>query len=115
MCVEDKWFRGESQDLEEMAGNLFDNACKWAQVEVTLRCNSKDDRLELIIEDDGPGIPADELEGVMRRGRKLDEAQPGHGQGLGIVRDIAHLYGGSLTLGQSALGGLKVTLNLPSA
>ena len=115
LCVEDKWFRGESQDLEEMAGNLFDNACKWAQGEVTLRCNSKDDRLELIIEDDGPGIPADELEGVMRRGRKLDEAQPGHGQGLGIVRDIAHLYGGSLTLGQSALGGLKVTLNLPSA
>lgn len=71
--------------------------------------------LELIIEDDGPGIPDDELEGVLRRGRKLDDAKPGHGQGLGIVRDIAQLYGGSLTLTRSELGGLKAALRLPSA
>jgi len=115
LCVEDKWFRGESQDLEEMAGNLLDNACKWAQRQVTVRCESKDDHLELIIEDDGPGIPDDELEGVLRRGRKLDDAKPGHGQGLGIVRDIAQLYGGSLTLTRSELGGLKAALRLPSA
>jgi len=114
MCVEDKWFRGESQDLEEMAGNLLDNACKWARGKVAIHCNSKDDRLELIIEDDGPGVPEQELESILRRGRKLDESQPGHGQGLGIVRDIAGLYGGSLTLGHSELGGLRATLNLPS-
>jgi signal transduction histidine kinase len=114
-CIEDKWFRGESQDLEEMAGNLLDNACKWARSKVTVGCDSKEDRLELLIEDDGPGVPLEELDSVIRRGRKLDETQPGHGQGLGIVRDIAGLYGGSLTLGQSELGGLKAVLNLPSA
>jgi signal transduction histidine kinase len=115
MCIEDKWFRGEAQDLEEMAGNLLDNAYKWAQHTVTVNCESKDDRLELIIEDDGPGIPQHERENAMRRGHKLDESRPGHGQGLGIVRDIAGLYGGSLTLGDSGLGGLKATLRLPSA
>jgi signal transduction histidine kinase len=115
LCVEDKWFRGEAQDLEEMAGNLLDNACKWAKSTVTVNCESGDDRLDLNIEDDGPGIPDEEREGVMRRGRKLDESRPGHGQGLGIVRDIANLYGGSLTLGKSDLGGLKATLTLPSA
>jgi len=115
LCLEDKWFRGESQDLEEMAGNLLDNACKWAEREVTVRCESNDDRLELIIEDDGPGIPDGEVEGVIRRGRKLDDTKPGHGQGLGIARDIAQLYGGSLTLGRSELGGLKATLKLPSS
>jgi signal transduction histidine kinase len=114
-CVEDKWFRGESQDLEEMAGNLLDNACKWARSIVTVSCDSEDDRLELVIEDDGPGVPEQELERILQRGRKLDETQPGHGQGLGIVLDITSLYGGSLTLGSSPLGGLKVTLNLPSA
>jgi signal transduction histidine kinase len=116
LCLEEKWFRGESQDLEEMAGNLLDNACKWARRVVEVHCESEDDRLQLIFEDDGPGIPEDEHEEVMRRGRKLDDSQPGHGQGLGIVRDIARLYGGVLTLGQSeSLGGLRATLILPSA
>jgi signal transduction histidine kinase len=115
LMVQDRWFRGESQDLEEMAGNLLDNACKWAQSEVTVRCESQGDRLMLIIEDDGPGIPEKEYESVMRRGRKLDAASAGHGHGLGIVQDIAHLYGGTLTLGRSELGGLKVTLSLPAA
>lgn len=115
-CVEDKWFRGESQDLEEMAGNLLDNACKWAERVVSVSCASANDRLELVIEDDGPGIPDHEREAVMQRGHKLDENRPGHGQGLGIVRDIARLYGGSLVLDRSeSLGGLKATLVLPSA
>jgi len=115
-CVEDKWFRGESQDLEEMAGNLLDNACKWANERVVVRCETDSDRLELIIEDDGPGIPDDKREDVLRRGHRLDEAQPGHGQGLSIVRDIARLYGGTVLLGHSeSLGGLKVMLTLPSA
>lgn len=114
-CVEDKWFRGEAQDLEEMAGNLLDNACKWARGVVIVNCESEDDRVNIVIEDDGPGIPEVHYEDVMHRGRKLDEAQPGHGQGMGIVRDIAKLYGGSVELGRSDLGGLRVVLTLPSA
>jgi len=116
LCVEDKWFRGEAQDLEEMAGNLLDNACKWAKHEVHVSCEASNEQLHLIIEDDGPGIEEEHHEEVMRRGRKLDEAQPGHGQGLGIVRDIARLYGGALELGRSeTLGGLRAVLLLPSA
>jgi len=116
LCVDDKWFRGEAQDLEEMAGNLLDNACKWAKSVVEVHCELVEDHLALVFEDDGPGIPAEEHEDVMRRGRKLDDTQPGHGQGLGIVRDIARLYGGSLQLGSSeSLGGLSATLTLPAA
>jgi len=115
LCIEDRWFRGESQDLEEMAGNLLDNACKWAKGEVTIRCEADSGRLKLIVEDDGPGIPEESRKDVMRRGLKLDESRPGHGHGLGIVHDIANLYGGSLELGSSALGGLRATLSLPSS
>lgn len=116
LCVEDKWFRGESQDLEEMAGNLLDNACKWAKSTVNITCETDEDRMRLVFEDDGPGIGEEHHERVMSRGGKLDESQPGHGQGLGIVRDIARLYGGSLTLGRSeSLGGLRATLDLPAA
>lgn len=115
-CVEEKWFRGEAQDLEEMAGNLLDNAYKWARSAVRVSCEADDEQLHLIIEDDGPGIDAKHHDEVMLRGRKLDEAQPGHGHGLGIVRDIARLYGGALELGRSeALGGLRAVLVLPSA
>jgi len=114
-CLDDKWFRGEAQDLEEMVGNLIDNAFKWAQTEVVVKCLTDDNRLSLIIEDDGPGIADEELETITRRGRKLDESTPGHGHGLGIVKDIAELYGGSLKLGRSGLGGLKAELDLPAA
>jgi signal transduction histidine kinase len=115
LCLDDKWFRGEAQDLEEMAGNLIDNAFKWAAREVTVSCASNQNRLSLIIEDDGPGIAEEELETITRRGRRLDENTPGHGHGLGIVEDIANLYGGSLRLGRSELGGLKAQLDLPAA
>ncbi len=115
LCKEDKWFRGEAQDLEEMVGNLLDNACKWAKSEVTIWCEVEADRLKLIIEDDGPGIAREDQQDVLRRGRKLDESQPGHGHGLGIVLDIANLYGGSLELGDGDLGGLRVTLDLPAS
>jgi signal transduction histidine kinase len=115
LCLEDKWFRGEAQDLEEMVGNLIDNAFKWAKSEVCVQCDSKNKRLSLVIEDDGPGIAEEELDGITRRGRKLDDSVPGHGHGLGIVNDIAELYGGSLTLSRSDMGGLKTELNLPAA
>jgi signal transduction histidine kinase len=108
-------FRGEVQDLEEMLGNLLDNACKWATKKIEVRCRLEEDRLTLSIEDDGPGIDPDDVETVLERGRKLDESTPGYGQGLSIVKDIAELYGGELRLGRSALGGLHAELELPAA
>jgi signal transduction histidine kinase len=114
-CMEDRWFRGEAQDLEEMAGNLIDNAFKWAKSRVVLKCDSDHNTLVLTIEDDGPGIAEEELKTITRRGRKLDERSPGHGHGLGIVEDIANLYGGSLKLGRSEMGGLRAELSLPAA
>jgi len=108
------WFRGEAQDLEEMVGNLIDNACKWTNHHVSVRCKPNGNRLILSVEDDGPGIPEENFKDVVRRGHKLDESIPGHGHGLGIVSDIADLYGGKLTLGRSRLGGLLAELNLPS-
>jgi len=113
--LSDCWFRGEDQDLEEMVGNLMDNACKWANGRVRISGNCLGDQLLLSVEDDGPGIPEGEIEEVMHRGHRLDESKPGHGQGLGIIKDIADLYGGSLTLGSSELGGLKAELVLPAA
>lgn len=114
-CLEDQWFRGESQDLEEMAGNLIDNAFKWAKTKVVVSCTSDHHELALNIEDDGPGIDEKDIETITRRGKRLDEKTPGHGQGLGITEDIAILYGGKLVLGRSELGGLKATLVLPAA
>ena len=113
--VDDKWFRGEAQDLEEMAGNLIDNAFKWAKTKVVVSCTSDHNELALVIEDDGPGIAEEEIETITRRGRRLDEKTPGHGHGLGIAEDIAILYGGSLKLGRSTMGGLKAELRLPAA
>lgn len=112
--LEECCFRGESQDLEEMLGNLIDNACKWAKSQVMITGKVRDERLLLIVADDGPGIPDDEIGNVVLRGHRLDESKPGHGQGLGIVNDISGLYGGSLKLSRSALGGLRAELNLPS-
>lgn len=108
-------FRGERQDLEEMAGNLIDNACKWAtgRVLVAARRNSGA-VFELSVGDDGEGLDADERAHVGERGERLDENVPGSGLGLAIVRDIAQLYGGSLTLGDSPLGGLEARLTLPA-
>jgi signal transduction histidine kinase len=108
-------FSGEVQDLEEMLGNLVENACKWARQNVEIRCLIDGARLTLTVEDDGPGIAEKDFDTVLQRGNKLDEGSPGYGQGLGIVKDIAELYGGSLRLGHSVLGGLKVELELPAA
>lgn len=109
------WFKGEAQDLEEMLGNLLDNACKWAKSRVQMSCGTQDGRLAITVEDNGPGIADEEFENVMHRGNRLDDSKPGHGQGLGIVKDIAALYGGSLKLARSELGGLQAKLVLPSA
>ena len=113
-------FRGERQDLEEMAGNLVDNACKWASsrvfIEVLVERPAGPDlgpMLRLIVDDDGRGLSAAERAQVSRRGQRLDESKPGSGLGLSIVVDLAALYGGSLSLGSAPIGGLRAELVLP--
>jgi signal transduction histidine kinase len=111
-------FRGEKQDLDEMLGNLVDNACKYGggKVRVTARRDAGEPMLTLLIEDNGPGIPDENHDAIFGRGVRLDESAPGTGLGLAIVRDIASIYGGSVTLGRSVeLGGLLVDVRLPAA
>lgn len=108
------FFRGERQDLEEMAGNLMDNACKWATSRVLVTTRSEGGRLSLVVEDDGPGMPEAFHGEAFQRGRRLDESVPGSGHGLAIVRDLTLLYGGQVTLAESHLGGLAATLDLPA-
>jgi len=112
-------FRGERQDFEEMAGNLLDNACKWARSRVRISAR-RDDRehrsfLALSFDDDGPGLPAAMREEALSRGRRLDESKPGSGLGLSIVVELARIYGGNLSLESSDLGGLSARLSLPAA
>ncbi|WP_417684617.1 ATP-binding protein [Roseibium sp.] len=113
-------FRGEQQDLEELTGNLIDNACKWARsavrVEVGPLQQGEQARalFEILVEDDGPGLSEKECTEAVKRGRRLDETVPGTGLGLSIVADLAGVYGGQLELGRSELGGLKARLVLPS-
>lgn len=109
------WFRGERQDLEEMLGNLMENAFKWARGRIEVSIDAHDGRLFITVEDDGPGVPAEKRDAVLGRGRRLDESVPGSGLGLAIVRDLAEMYGGSIELDQSPFGGLSVALDLPAA
>jgi signal transduction histidine kinase len=113
-------FRGERQDLEEMAGNLVDNACKWAASRVFIEMRVERPvgpgaapLLRIIVDDDGRGLSAAERAQVARRGQRLDESKPGSGLGLSIVVDLAALYGGSLALGNAPIGGLRAELVLP--
>jgi len=109
------YFKGDAQDLEEMLGNLMDNACKWASSKVKVSGSKKGSHLVLVVEDDGAGIDEQDRQTVLRRGQRLDETVPGSGLGLGIVLDLATLYHGSLTLEQSSMGGLRAMLELPAA
>jgi signal transduction histidine kinase len=109
-------FRGEKQDLEEMIGNLLDNACKWATNHVAITASPKEGgKLTIIVDDDGPGLTPEAREQAIKRGRRLDETAPGSGLGLSIVDDLSKLYGGALTLLDSPLGGLRAQLELPAA
>ena len=97
-----------------MAGNLMDNACKWATRQVKVRALGEGPFFALTVEDDGPGLSPEDRSRVGERGERLDETVPGTGLGLAIVRDISKLYAGSLALGASPLGGLEVRLDLPA-
>lgn len=109
------FFKGDAEDLEEMLGNLIENACKWARHRVAVEAERSNECVRITIEDDGPGIPLERREEVLKHGRRLDSRVPGSGLGLGIAKDVAELYGGSLTLSKSNLGGLSVELELPAA
>src|SRR5277367_6437425 len=112
-------FRGEEQDLEEMIGNLVDNACKWAQSRVAIEAVAEHGedrdkpRVRIVVDDDGPGLSPAERERVAQRGQRLDETKPGSGLGLSIVVELASLYGGVLTLDTAPIGGLRAELSLP--
>ncbi len=108
-------FHGEEQDLQEMLGNLLDNACKWASRRVELALAVAGRELLVTLDDDGCGIAGDERARVMSRGQRADEQVPGSGLGLAIVDDLARLYGGRIELADSPLGGLRVVLALPLA
>jgi signal transduction histidine kinase len=107
----------DPMDLNEMTANLIDNACKWASDAVAIRGFHENGRTSVVItvEDDGPGLPAEALERVFKIGERLDDQVPGSGLGLPIVRDLARLYGGEIQLNNSAAGGLRATLRLPTA
>jgi signal transduction histidine kinase len=120
-CAETVRFQGEQQDLEEMLGNLVDNACKWAREEVRIAVRvvpgegqTGRQRLFLTVEDDGPGLTEEQRQRIGKRGMRLDETKPGSGLGLSIVSDIATSYSGKLTLAASPMGGLQVCLELPA-
>jgi len=108
-------FRGRAEDLEEMLGNLMENACRWAASRVAVSCDVAGSRLAVIVDDDGPGLAAPLRETVLRRGVRADETAPGSGLGLAIVADLAELYGGSIALEDSPDGGLRSRLELPAA
>jgi signal transduction histidine kinase len=106
------YFAGEEQDLQEMVGNLLDNACKWARSRVRVQATAKQGTLVIVIDDDGPGLSAAQRQRVFERGVRADERQPGSGLGLAIVRETAGLYQGSVALQPSELGGLRAELRL---
>lgn len=114
-------FQGEKQDLEEMLGNLLDNACKWGRKRVSLKAvvvtpdsRAKLKRVVLTVEDDGPGLTVEQRAKIGKRGMRLDETKPGSGLGLSIVSDLAASYRGTMALDASPMGGLLVRLDLPA-
>jgi signal transduction histidine kinase len=107
--------RAQREDVDEMIGNLLDNACKWANARVAVTSEVARGNLAIVVDDDGPGLEPAKRDVVLKRGVRADEAAPGSGLGLAIVRDLAELYGGTITLETSPLGGLRARLILPKA
>jgi len=116
-------FAGDEQDLQEMAGNLMDNAMQWARSAVRVQARRVTSMegdagrawLCLSVDDDGPGIAPEQLAALPQRGTRLDTSRPGNGLGLAICDELARLYGGRLKLGVAPQGGLHAELRLPAA
>ncbi|WP_417792889.1 ATP-binding protein [Terasakiella pusilla] len=105
--------RADPQDMEELFGNLMENACKWAKNQIVISGSSQAGQVLIQIEDDGPGVPLEHMNDLVQRGLRLDETKPGTGLGLHIASEIAALYGGQLDFFTSPLGGLGIKLTLP--
>lgn len=108
-------FRGERGDFDELVGNLLENAAKWCKSRVNVTVTRNDDGMEVIVDDDGPGLPQEHRAKALERGKRLDESTPGTGLGLSIVSELADIYGGSFHLEDSPIGGLRARLVLPAA
>ena len=111
-------FVGDRGDLMELLGNLVDNACKWCRSHVRVTVTTDEhagvrERLSLVVEDDGPGISEEDRARVLQRGVRMDESVPGHGLGLAMVRNTVDLYGGTVSIDASPLGGARFSLRLP--
>jgi len=106
--------RGRREDLDEMLGNLLDNACKWARARVSVESSLSGSDIVIAVDDDGPGLAPSMRQVVLQRGVRADEAAPGSGLGLAIVRDLAELHGGSVALDNAPGGGLRARLRLPA-
>jgi signal transduction histidine kinase len=104
--------RGRREDLDEMLGNLLDNACKWGRTRVAIESRATDASIIITVDDDGAGLDPSKRDAVLQRGVRADEAAPGFGLGLAIVRDLAELYGGTIALEESPLGGVRARLEL---
>jgi len=105
----------QREDLEEMLGNIIENGCKWARSRVLVDARREGAQVVIIVDDDGPGLPESMREAVLGRGVRADQAAPGSGIGLAIVRDLAEVYGGTILLDRAPLGGLRARLTLPAA
>lgn len=105
----------EKRDLDEILGNFIENGYKWAQSLIRVHQLPNEDKIAIVLEDDGPGIPEDQFDRVLQRGVRLDESTPGTGLGMNIASELTHSYHGELTLAKSKMGGLKITLVLPKA
>lgn len=113
---DDLMFRGERQDLQEILGNLIENACKWAKRRVRVSAGPTGlGQMVVVVEDDGPGLAEDQWEAALKRGTRMDEDAPGSGLGLSIVDDLTRAYNGRVALSRSEMGGLKAVLDLPAA
>jgi signal transduction histidine kinase len=110
----DQAVRAQREDLDEMLGNLLDNACKWARTRVAVDAAANGAGVLITVDDDGPGLEPAMWEAVLQRGVRADQASPGSGFGLAIVRDLAELYGGAIAIGQAPMGGVRARLELPA-
>lgn len=112
---EDVVFKGEQQDLDDLVGNLLENASKWCKRRIRVTVRQVREQLIVFVDDDGPGLKPEERDIAMRRGQRLDETAPGTGLGLSIVKELSEMYGGSFALEDSPFGGLRAHLVLPAA